>query len=180
LTHGGQKGGAHLMAEQSALEGSDSIPAKRQIPLSELALFFFRLGTLAFGGPAAHIAMMEDELVRRRHWLSREKFLDLLGASNLIPGPSSSELAIHIGYFCAGSRGLLIAGSCFVLPAVSGLRTRIPIGPFWQAPCHSRHPLWNQPRLSGREERSPFSVCQCGRCVTGGQQARWHHEKRKR
>src|SRR5258708_31426861 len=62
--------------------------------------------------------MMEDEFVRRRQWLSREKFLDLLGASNLIPGPSSSELAIHIGYLCAGWRGLLIAGSCFILPAV--------------------------------------------------------------
>ncbi len=65
--------------------------------LAELALFFLRLGTTAFGGPAAHVAMMEDELVRRRKWLSSEKFLDLLGASNLIPGPSSSELAIHIG-----------------------------------------------------------------------------------
>jgi chromate transporter len=60
---------------------------------------------------------MEDELVRRRQWLSREKFLDLLGASNLIPGPSSSELANHIGYLCGGWRGLLIAGSCFILPA---------------------------------------------------------------
>src|ERR1700704_3808658 len=92
--------------------------------LKELALFFLRLGTTAFGGPAAHVAIMEDELVRRRQWLSREKFLDLLGASNLIPGPSSSELAIHIGYLCAGWRGLLIAGSCFILPAalmVAGL-----------------------------------------------------------
>lgn len=85
--------------------------------LRELAGFFLRLGTTAFGGPAAHIAMMEDELVRRRGWLSREKFLDLLGASNLIPGPSSSELAIHIGYLRAGWRGLLVAGSCFILPA---------------------------------------------------------------
>src|SRR6266849_6271363 len=86
-------------------------------PLKELALFFLRLGTTAFGGPAAHIAIMEDELVRRRQWLSREKFLDLLGASNLIPGPSSSELAIHIGYLRAGWTGLLVAGICFVLPA---------------------------------------------------------------
>src|ERR1700675_176130 len=85
--------------------------------LSELALFFLRLGTTAFGGPAAHIAIMEDELVRRREWLSREKFLDLLGASNLIPGPSSSELAIHIGYLLAGWGGLLVAGTCFILPA---------------------------------------------------------------
>src|SRR5258708_17108668 len=86
-------------------------------PLRDLALFFLRLGTTAFGGPAAHIAIMEDELVRRRKWLSREKFLDLLGASNLIPGPSSSELAIHIGYLRAGWTGLLAAGICFILPA---------------------------------------------------------------
>jgi chromate transporter len=105
------------MAEEPVLQASDSISEKRQVPLRELALFFLRLGTTAFGGPAAHIAIMEDELVRRRQWLSREKFLDLLGASNLIPGPSSSELAIHIGYLCAGWRGLLIAGSCFILPA---------------------------------------------------------------
>jgi chromate transporter len=83
----------------------------------ELALFFLRLGTTAFGGPAAHIAIMEDELVRRRKWLSREKFLDLLGASNLIPGPSSSELAIHIGYLRAGWVGLVVGGVCFILPA---------------------------------------------------------------
>jgi chromate transporter len=85
--------------------------------LAELALFFLRLGTTAFGGPAAHIAMMEDELVRRRKWSSREKFLDLLGASNLIPGPSSSELAIHIGYLRAGWMGLVVSGICFILPA---------------------------------------------------------------
>jgi chromate transporter len=106
------------MAEDPAFSPSDVISEKRQVPLGELAAFFLRLGTTAFGGPAAHIAIMDDELVGRRRWLSREKFLDLLGASNLIPGPSSSELAIHIGYLCAGWRGLLIAGSCFVLPAV--------------------------------------------------------------
>ena len=85
--------------------------------LKELALFFLRLGVTAFGGPAAHIAIMEDELVRRRKWLSREKFLDLLGASSLIPGPSSSELAIHIGYLRAGWAGLIIGGTCFIFPA---------------------------------------------------------------
>jgi chromate transporter len=85
--------------------------------LKELALFFMRLGITAFGGPAAHIAIMEDELVRRRKWLSREKFLDLLGASSLIPGPSSSELAIHIGYLRAGWAGLLVGGVCFIFPA---------------------------------------------------------------
>ncbi len=87
--------------------------------LRELAAFFLRLGTTAFGGPAAHIAIMEDELVRRRRWLSRDAFLDLLGASNLIPGPSSSELAIHIGYVRGGWLGLLVAGSCFILPAAA-------------------------------------------------------------
>jgi len=107
------------MAEDPDLRASDSISDKGQSPLRELALFFLRLGTTAFGGPAAHIAIMEDELVRRRQWLSREKFLDLLGASNVIPGPSSSELAIHIGYLRAGWRGLLIAGSCFILPAAA-------------------------------------------------------------
>jgi chromate transporter len=85
--------------------------------LKELAVFFLRLGITAFGGPAAHIAIMEDELVRRRRWLSREKFLDLLGASSLIPGPSSSELAIHIGYLRAGWAGLLVGGGCFIFPA---------------------------------------------------------------
>lgn len=85
--------------------------------LGEVASFFLRLGFTAFGGPAAHIAMMEDELVRRRKWLSREKFLDLLGASSLIPGPSSSELAIHIGYLRAGWAGLVVGGGCFILPA---------------------------------------------------------------
>ncbi len=85
--------------------------------LWELALFFLRLGTTAFGGPAAHIAIMEDELVRRRKWLSRETFLDLLGASSLIPGPSSSELAIHIGFLRAGWMGLVVGGVCFILPA---------------------------------------------------------------
>lgn len=78
---------------------------------------FLKLGTISFGGPAAHTAMMEDEVVRRRHWLSREEFLDLLGATNLIPGPNSTELAIHIGHRRAGWPGLLVAGACFILPA---------------------------------------------------------------
>ncbi len=86
--------------------------------MSELALFFLRLGTTAFGGPAAHIAMMEDEVVRRRQWVTREKFLDLLGAANLIPGPSSTEMAIFIGYLCKGCAGLLLGGVCFIAPAM--------------------------------------------------------------
>ena len=85
--------------------------------MRELALLFLRLGVTAFGGPAAHIAMMEEEVVRRRRWLTREEFLDLLGAANLIPGPNSTELAIHIGHRRAGWPGLLVAGTCFILPA---------------------------------------------------------------
>ena len=85
--------------------------------LSELALLFLKLGTTAFGGPAAHIAMMEDEVVRRRQWLTHAEFLDLLGATNLIPGPNSTEMAIHIGHRRAGWPGLLVAGACFILPA---------------------------------------------------------------
>jgi chromate transporter len=85
--------------------------------MRELALAFLRLGTTAFGGPAAHIAMMEDEFVRRRAWLTREAFFDLVGAAGLIPGPNSTEIAIYIGYRRAGWRGLLVAGVCFILPA---------------------------------------------------------------
>jgi chromate transporter len=90
----------------------------RSSSLGELARLFLKLGTIAFGGPAAHIAMMEDEVVRRRGWLSREEFLDYVGATNLIPGPNSTELAIHIGHARAGWPGLLVAGVCFILPAV--------------------------------------------------------------
>jgi len=85
--------------------------------LADLAGLFLKLGTTAFGGPAAHIAMMEDEVVRRRQWLTRDEFLDLVGATNLIPGPNSTELAIHISRQRAGWAGLLIAGACFILPA---------------------------------------------------------------
>jgi chromate transporter len=87
-------------------------------PLRQLAALYLKLGTIAFGGPAAHIAMMEDEVVRRRGWLSREQFLDLVGVSSLIPGPSSTETAIYVGYARGGLPGLLIAGSCFILPAM--------------------------------------------------------------
>ena len=93
--------------------------ARAPASLRDLALLFFRLGTTAFGGPAAHIAMMEDEVVRRRRWLTRERFLDLLGATNLIPGPNSTEMAIHIGHQQAGWSGLLVAGSAFIVPAAA-------------------------------------------------------------
>lgn len=80
-------------------------------------MLFLKLGAIAFGGPAAHIAMMHEEVVNRRRWISREEFLDLLGATNLIPGPNSTEMAIHIGHRRAGWAGLVTAGSCFILPA---------------------------------------------------------------
>lgn len=87
--------------------------------LIEIAKVFLKLGSIAFGGPAAHIAMMDEEIVQKRQWLSREKLLDLLGVTNLIPGPNSTELAIHIGYEKAGWKGLIIAGCSFILPAMA-------------------------------------------------------------
>lgn len=86
--------------------------------LKDLALLFLKLGLTGFGGPAAHIAMMEAEVVQRRRWLSHEQFLDLLSATHLIPGPNSTEMAIHIGYLRSGWRGLCVAGICFILPAM--------------------------------------------------------------
>jgi len=86
-------------------------------PLREVVSLFLRLGFTAFGGPAAHIAMMEDETVRRRRWLTRDQFLDLFGAASLIPGPSSTELAIYLGFRRAGWLGLVAGGACFILPA---------------------------------------------------------------
>jgi chromate transporter len=85
--------------------------------LTEVAALFLKLGFTAFGGPAAHVSIMHDEVVKRRKWLTDEEFLDLLGATNLIPGPNSTEMAIHIGYLQAGWAGLFLAGICFVLPA---------------------------------------------------------------
>ncbi len=85
--------------------------------LSEVAGLFLKLGFTAFGGPAAHIGMMHNEVVDRRKWLDDQRFLDLLGATNLIPGPNSTEMAIHIGFVRAGGAGLIIAGACFILPA---------------------------------------------------------------
>ena len=85
--------------------------------LVEIFLFFSRLGLSAFGGPAAHIALMEQEAVEQRRWLSREQFLDLVGACNLLPGPSSTQVAMALGYIRAGWPGLATAGACFILPA---------------------------------------------------------------
>lgn len=95
----------------------ESVETPASTPLGDLARVFLRLGVVSFGGPAAHVALMEEEFVRRRRWLTRETFLDLLGAANLIPGPNSTELAMHIGFVRAGWLGLLVAGACFILPA---------------------------------------------------------------
>jgi chromate transporter len=92
-------------------------PPARSRALRELAAVFLRLGATAFGGPAAHIAMFENEVVRRRGWLERERFLDMLGATQLIPGPNSTEMAIHVGYERAGYAGVVVAGVSFILPA---------------------------------------------------------------
>jgi chromate transporter len=97
----------------TAPDTSDAAPRPT---LPELALLFLKLGCTAFGGPAAHIAMMEEEVVQRRRWLSRAQFLDLLAACNLIPGPNSTEMAIHVGLL-AGPAGFVVAGVCFILPA---------------------------------------------------------------
>lgn len=86
--------------------------------LKEVALLFFKLGSIAFGGPAAHIAMMEDEVVKKRKWMPHQHFLDLVGATNLIPGPNSTEMTMHCGHERAGWKGLIVAGACFVFPAV--------------------------------------------------------------
>ena len=99
-------------------QGAD--PARGSTPagsVQEVAGLFLRLGVIAFGGPAAHVAMMRQEVVRRRGWLTDQRFLDLIGATNLIPGPNSTELAIHLGYDRARWRGLVTAGVCFILPA---------------------------------------------------------------
>ena len=88
-----------------------------QASLAELARYFLRLGFTAFGGPAAHIAIMEDDVVRRRRWLTHAHFMDMLAATQLVPGPNSTEMAIHIGYVQQGLPGLIVAGVCFIMPA---------------------------------------------------------------
>ncbi|OJV22981.1 MAG: chromate transporter [Bacteroidetes bacterium 41-46] len=86
--------------------------------LKEIFLLFLKLGSISFGGPAAHIAMMEDEVVRKRRWMTHEHFLDLVGATNLIPGPNSTEMTMHCGYEQRGWKGLLVAGASFIAPAI--------------------------------------------------------------
>jgi chromate transporter len=91
----------------------------QRTPLAEVAVLFLRLGFTAFGGPAAHIAMMRDEVVSRRAWVTEQQFLDMLGVCNLIPGPTSTEMAIYLGYRRAGWRGLVLGGGLFILPAMA-------------------------------------------------------------
>ena len=105
------------MDEPVAATKYSDASASRHTSLLELARLFLKLGMIAFGGPPAHIAMMEDEVVSRRGWLTREQFLDFLGATNLIPGPNSTEMAIHVGRVRAGWPGLLVAGASFILPS---------------------------------------------------------------
>jgi chromate transporter len=102
--------------ERSSISTSFTRPDRS--PLLEVAALFLKLGLIGFGGPAAHIAMMREEVVARRGWFSEQEFMDLLGATNLIPGPNSTEMSIHIGYRRAGWPGLLIGGLCFMLPAM--------------------------------------------------------------
>jgi chromate transporter len=105
------------MAEQGAPGSTVEPPPPRARALREVAALCLRLGLTAFGGPAVHVAMMEGEVVRRRRWMTREDFLDHYGAANLIPGPTSTELVIHIGRRRGSWAGLVVAGSCFILPA---------------------------------------------------------------
>ena len=101
------------IADYKTLSSSDK--KERQ---KEIAQVFLKLGVFAFGGPAAHIAMMDEEIIQKRKWVERTRFMDLIGATNLIPGPNSTELAIHLGYERGGVLGLFIAGLCFILPAM--------------------------------------------------------------
>jgi chromate transporter len=96
----------------------DTTEIAKKTSLREIAKLFLKLGLIGFGGPAVHIAMMEEEVVRKRGWMSSEHFLDLVGATNLIPGPNSTEMTMHIGHERAGNKGLIVAGLCFIIPAV--------------------------------------------------------------
>ena len=107
-----------MTSQSSKSPSSNNRTNSRKHALGELALLFLRLGLTAFGGPAAHIAMMRDEVVNRRKWMDDQHFLDLVGATNLIPGPNSTEMAIHTGYLRGGFAGLIVAGTAFIVPAM--------------------------------------------------------------
>src|SRR5690349_16501475 len=97
---------------------SNPVAGSKEAPLQEVAKVFLKLGCFGFGGPAVHIAMMEEEVVRRRKWITPEHFLDLVGATTLIPGPSSAEMTRHCGHERAGWKGLIVAGVCFIEPGM--------------------------------------------------------------
>ena len=108
------------MTESSQIASSEIESREiREASLGDIAIVFLKLGMIAFGGPAAHLAMMEEEFVRRRQWITHADFLDRLATANLIPGPSSTEVAIFVGQLKRGWRGLIIAGCCFIIPAAT-------------------------------------------------------------
>ncbi len=107
-----------LMDNKAKMNKENVDSSKERSSIKEITLLFLKLGSTAFGGPAAHIAMMESEVVRKRKWMDHQHFLDLIGATNLIPGPNSSEMAMHCGHERGGYKGLLAAGAAFILPAV--------------------------------------------------------------
>ena len=119
--HGGKPGSSQERALNTTEVGTSGNSHDRSSPeaLAEVAHMALKLGFTAFGGPAAHIAMLREETVTRRRWLSDAYFLDLVGATNLIPGPNSTEMVIHVGYLRAGWRGLIVAGLLFILPAAT-------------------------------------------------------------
>ena len=106
-----------MVTEEASGPGESAKPAKKEHRVREVAGLFLKLGATAFGGPAAHVGLMEEEFVKRRKWVTHQEFLDLLGATSLIPGPNSTEMCIHLGYRRAGLPGLVAAGVCFILPA---------------------------------------------------------------
>ena len=103
--------------EKITLLQDGSRPLSLPVRLRELAALFLKMGVISFGGPAAHVALIETEIVRKRQWVTRQQFLDMLGAANLIPGPTSTELAINVGFVRAGWVGLCVAGASFIIPA---------------------------------------------------------------
>ncbi|GAA3446644.1 chromate efflux transporter [Planomonospora venezuelensis] len=123
------------MSDSGGGPGDGGRPARPGRVLGEVAAVFLKLGVIGFGGPAAHIAMMREELVRRRGWVSDGRFLDLVGAASLIPGPNSTEVAIHLGHERARWRGLIVAGVCFIVPAFA-----IVLALAWAYVRHGRTP----------------------------------------
>lgn len=146
--------------------------------LAEIALLFLKLWTIGFGGPATHIALMRQEVVDRREWLSEQHFLDLVGTTNLIPGPNSTELAIHIGRERAGWKGLLVAGSAFIAPAmVIVLALAWLYVEFGTSPAAEKPAVWDRPGGDRNHRRRSVEACEgCGQepspCCSGSRRLR--------